>query len=125
MSVQANLYNFMHDIYTRFGHYLYSMQFSWIVMSGICQQKVINCCSASVLLDIFVWLFPQNEQEKEKAIQESLKDLKEMFYCELCDKQYFKYKEYDNHINSYDHAHRQVKCLFSSNSVSRYSSVMT
>lgn len=49
----------------------------------------------------------QNEQEKEKAIQESLKDLKEMFYCELCDKQYFKYKEYDNHINSYDHAHRQ------------------
>lgn len=54
-------------------------------------------------------LFPQNEQEKEKAIEESLKDLKEMFYCELCDKQYFKYKEYDNHINSYDHAHRQVK----------------
>ena len=50
----------------------------------------------------------QNEQEKEKAIEESLKDLKEMFYCELCDKQYFKYKEYDNHINSYDHAHRQV-----------------
>lgn len=53
--------------------------------------------------------FPQNEQEKERAIEESLKDLKEMFYCELCDKQYFKYKEYDNHINSYDHAHRQVK----------------
>ncbi|CAH3182305.1 unnamed protein product, partial [Porites lobata] len=49
----------------------------------------------------------QNEQEKEKAIEESLRDLKEMFYCELCDKQYFKYKEYDNHINSYDHAHRQ------------------
>lgn len=49
----------------------------------------------------------QNEQEKERAIEESLKDLKEMFYCELCDKQYFKYKEYDNHINSYDHAHRQ------------------
>lgn len=51
----------------------------------------------------------QNEQEKEKAIEESLKDLKEMFYCEMCDKQYFKYKEYDNHINSYDHAHRQVR----------------
>ena len=82
-------------------------------MGGICQQKVklkYNC-SASGLLDIFVCLFPQNEQEKEKAIQESLKDLKEMFYCELCDKQYFKYKEYDNHINSYDHAHRQVMSL--------------
>lgn len=58
----------------------------------------------------------QNEQEKEKAIEESLKDLKEMFYCELCDKQYFKYKEYDNHINSYDHAHRQVnKCYYQRN----------
>ncbi|EDO34344.1 predicted protein, partial [Nematostella vectensis] len=50
----------------------------------------------------------QTEQEKEKIIEESLQDLKEMFYCELCDKQYFKYKEYDNHINSYDHAHKQV-----------------
>ena len=53
--------------------------------------------------------FSQSELEKEKLIEESLRDLKEMFYCELCDKQYFKYKEYDNHINSYDHAHRQVR----------------
>lgn len=49
----------------------------------------------------------QTTQDKEKAIEESLKHLKESFHCELCDKQYFKYKEYDNHINSYDHAHRQ------------------
>lgn len=48
------------------------------------------------------------KQEKDKVIEESLQDLKDMFYCELCDKQYFKYKEYDNHINSYDHAHKQV-----------------
>ncbi|KAK3747009.1 hypothetical protein QZH41_011950, partial [Actinostola sp. cb2023] len=47
------------------------------------------------------------KQEKDKVIGESLQDLKDMFYCELCDKQYFKYKEYDNHINSYDHAHKQ------------------
>jgi hypothetical protein len=55
--------------------------------------------------------FLQTTQDKEKAIEESLKNLKESFYCELCDKQYFKYKEYDNHINSYDHAHRQVRLL--------------
>lgn len=48
------------------------------------------------------------KQEKDKVIGESLQDLKDMFYCELCDKQYFKYKEYDNHINSYSHAHKQV-----------------
>lgn len=47
------------------------------------------------------------KQEKDKVIEESLQDLKDMFYCELCDKQYFKYKEYDNHINSYSHAHKQ------------------
>ncbi|XP_033978495.1 zinc finger protein 804A-like [Trematomus bernacchii] len=29
------------------------------------------------------------------------------FYCELCDKQYERHQQYDNHINSYDHHHRQ------------------
>ncbi|TMS04565.1 Zinc finger protein 804A [Larimichthys crocea] len=29
------------------------------------------------------------------------------FYCELCDKQYVRHQQYDNHINSYDHHHKQ------------------
>ncbi|NXG70574.1 Z804B protein, partial [Baryphthengus martii] len=33
--------------------------------------------------------------------------VKANFYCELCDKQYHKHQEFDNHINSYDHAHKQ------------------
>uniref|UniRef100_A0A8C9K1I0 Zinc finger protein 804A n=1 Tax=Panthera tigris altaica TaxID=74533 RepID=A0A8C9K1I0_PANTA len=37
----------------------------------------------------------------------ALEDLKANFYCELCDKQYYKHQEFDNHINSYDHAHKQ------------------
>ncbi|MFT7800118.1 hypothetical protein Z043-120135 [Arapaima gigas] len=50
--------------------------------------------------------------EKEKAIAKALEDLKANFYCELCDKQYHKHQEFDNHINSYDHAHKQVsRCL--------------
>ncbi|XP_044070683.1 uncharacterized protein LOC122884622 [Siniperca chuatsi] len=28
-------------------------------------------------------------------------------YCELCDKQYVRHQQYDNHINSYDHHHKQ------------------
>ncbi|XP_030058331.1 zinc finger protein 804B [Microcaecilia unicolor] len=44
---------------------------------------------------------------KEKAIANALEDLKANFYCELCDKQYHKHQEFDNHINSYDHAHKQ------------------
>ncbi|XP_051786572.1 zinc finger protein 804A [Erpetoichthys calabaricus] len=44
---------------------------------------------------------------KEKKIAKALEDLKANFYCELCDKQYHKHQEFDNHINSYDHAHKQ------------------
>ncbi|XP_028323747.1 uncharacterized protein LOC114476441 isoform X2 [Gouania willdenowi] len=29
------------------------------------------------------------------------------FYCELCDKQYVRHQQYENHINSYDHHHKQ------------------
>ncbi|XP_054720533.1 serine-rich adhesin for platelets-like [Uloborus diversus] len=46
-------------------------------------------------------------QEKEKAVQEGLASLKANFFCDLCEKQYYKYHEFDNHINSYDHAHKQ------------------
>ncbi|GIY65926.1 hypothetical protein CEXT_397561 [Caerostris extrusa] len=47
------------------------------------------------------------KQEKDKAVQEGLAVLKANFFCELCEKQYYKYQEFDNHINSYDHAHKQ------------------
>ncbi|KAL1441764.1 hypothetical protein MTO96_008277 [Rhipicephalus appendiculatus] len=46
-------------------------------------------------------------QEKEKVVQEALASFKANFYCDLCDKQYTKHQEFDNHINSYDHAHKQ------------------
>ncbi|KAL1777936.1 zinc finger protein 804B [Sigmodon hispidus] len=45
--------------------------------------------------------------EKEKNTAKALEDAKANFYCELCDKQYHKHQEFDNHINSYDHAHKQ------------------
>ncbi|KAI1898174.1 hypothetical protein AGOR_G00069630 [Albula goreensis] len=49
----------------------------------------------------------QDYAEKEKTMAKALEDLKANFYCELCDKQYYKHQEFDNHINSYDHAHTQ------------------
>ncbi|XP_073433607.1 zinc finger protein 804A [Dendrobates tinctorius] len=45
--------------------------------------------------------------EKENSRGNALESLKANFYCELCDKQYYKHQEFDNHINSYDHAHKQ------------------
>ncbi|KAM4568914.1 uncharacterized protein znf804b isoform 1-T2 [Fundulus diaphanus] len=43
----------------------------------------------------------------ERTLGCSVEDLKSLFYCELCDKQYLRHQEFDNHINSYDHAHKQ------------------
>lgn len=59
------------------------------------------------LVSLYISLL-QDQMEKEKAIAKALEDLRANFYCELCDKQYTKHQEFDNHINSYDHAHKQV-----------------
>ncbi|CAH2306381.1 zinc finger 804A, partial [Pelobates cultripes] len=45
--------------------------------------------------------------EAQAADPRCLRDDKANFYCELCDKQYHKHQQFDNHINSYDHAHKQ------------------
>lgn len=65
-------------------------------------QRKTNC----FLLQNFIF---QDYAEKENTIAKALEDLKANFYCELCDKQYYKHQEFDNHINSYDHAHKQVR----------------
>ncbi|XP_071336064.1 G patch domain-containing protein 8-like [Trachinotus anak] len=39
--------------------------------------------------------------------QRNTEDGDSSFYCELCDKQYVRHQQYDNHINSYDHHHKQ------------------
>ena len=49
------------------------------------------------------------QAEKEDKLVETILEMNKSFYCDLCDKQYFKYSEYDNHLNSYDHHHRQVR----------------
>lgn len=50
------------------------------------------------------------QERAERALGCSVEDLKALFYCELCQKQYLRHQEFDNHINSYDHAHKQVGC---------------
>ena len=50
----------------------------------------------------------REKAEKDKMINETLTEMNKAFYCELCDRQYTKYSEYDNHINSYSHHHEQV-----------------
>ncbi|XP_006170548.2 zinc finger protein 804B [Tupaia chinensis] len=50
---------------------------------------------------------PTPDFSEKKSTAKALEDVKANFYCELCDKQYHKHQEFDNHINSYDHAHKQ------------------
>lgn len=52
------------------------------------------------------------QAEKEKKMTEILTEMNKSFYCELCDRQYTKYSEFDNHINSYSHHHNQVITSF-------------
>ncbi|XP_065882512.1 uncharacterized protein [Dysidea avara] len=45
--------------------------------------------------------------DREEKMAEVITEMRKSFYCELCDKQYTNYMEYDNHLNSYSHAHNQ------------------
>ncbi|KAI9336196.1 hypothetical protein DFJ73DRAFT_22392 [Zopfochytrium polystomum] len=45
--------------------------------------------------------------QKEDQIKEEIKTVTAAFYCELCDKQYNKISEYENHLSSYDHHHKK------------------
>ncbi|XP_012994741.3 uncharacterized protein LOC106024817 isoform X1 [Esox lucius] len=49
----------------------------------------------------------QSPDHGERAAGAVEDDGKSSFFCQLCEKQYLRHQEYDNHINSYDHAHKQ------------------
>ena len=49
------------------------------------------------------------QAEKDEKLASILTEMNKAFYCELCDRQYTKYAEFDNHINSYSHHHQQVR----------------
>ena len=44
---------------------------------------------------------------QEEAIDVAKKDTVSVFYCAVCDKQYAKVTEYENHLSSYDHHHKK------------------
>lgn len=46
--------------------------------------------------------------EREQKIQTEVKEIRKVFYCELCNKQYKLAMEFEGHLSSYDHNHRKV-----------------
>lgn len=46
--------------------------------------------------------------EREQKIQTEVKEIKKVFFCDLCNKQYKLAMEFESHLSSYDHNHRKV-----------------
>lgn len=49
--------------------------------------------------------------EREHKIQSEVKEIRKVFYCDLCNKQYKLAMEFEAHLSSYDHNHRKVNEL--------------
>ncbi|KAL3684487.1 hypothetical protein R1sor_002509 [Riccia sorocarpa] len=47
------------------------------------------------------------EAEREQKIQTEVKEIRKVFYCELCNKQYKLAMEFETHLSSYDHNHKK------------------
>ncbi|KAJ8447139.1 hypothetical protein Cgig2_022868 [Carnegiea gigantea] len=45
--------------------------------------------------------------EREQKIQTTVKEIRKVFFCELCNKQYKLAMEFEAHLSSYDHDHRK------------------
>ncbi|XP_073124912.1 uncharacterized protein [Henckelia pumila] len=45
--------------------------------------------------------------EREQKIQSQVKEIRKVFFCELCNKQYKLAMEFEAHLSSYDHNHRK------------------
>lgn len=44
---------------------------------------------------------------REQKIQSEVKEIKKVFFCNLCNKQYKLAVEFETHLSSYDHNHRK------------------
>ncbi|KAI9287725.1 hypothetical protein BC943DRAFT_274597 [Umbelopsis sp. AD052] len=49
----------------------------------------------------------QMDTLKKEEVKNDIKEILRAFYCELCDKQYSKISEYEQHLQSYDHHHKK------------------
>ena len=49
--------------------------------------------------------------EREQKIQTEVQEIRKVFYCDLCNKQYKLAMEFEAHLSSYDHNHRKVNSI--------------
>jgi len=49
----------------------------------------------------------EEKVKQEEELKKELKAINSVFYCSLCNKQYSKISEYEQHLDSYDHNHKK------------------
>jgi len=52
---------------------------------------------------------PQAVAQRIEKIEAEVKEIRKVFYCELCNKQYKLAAEMEVHLSSYDHNHKKVR----------------
>lgn len=80
------------------------------------KAKLHNFCAAFVTLVAFLGcsvcsMHTQVEAEREQKIQSEVKEIRKVFFCELCNKQYKLAMEFETHLSSYDHNHKKVTAV--------------
>jgi hypothetical protein len=99
------MHAFLPDWYVIRNHQLWkilriSCSFYYLVASSACFVQIMKI---------------QVLAEREQKIQTEVKEIRKVFYCELCNKQYKLAMEFEAHLSSYDHNHRKVDNLSNTN----------
>jgi uncharacterized protein (UPF0297 family) len=50
----------------------------------------------------------KERSEKEQQLKKNVQEMLDPFYCKLCNKGYKRVSQWEEHLNSYDHAHKKV-----------------
>ncbi|XP_054793202.1 uncharacterized protein LOC129321181 isoform X2 [Prosopis cineraria] len=71
------------------------------------REKAAYSTYACLLMGLVCLREPSTLEEREQKIQTEVKEIRKVFFCDLCNKQYKLAMEFEAHLSSYDHNHRK------------------
>jgi len=83
----------------------------WKILRISCSFYYLVASSACFVHNLKIQVLAEREQK----IQTEVKEIRKVFFCELCNKQYKLAMEFEAHLSSYDHNHRKVNILSNTN----------
>lgn len=91
------MHAFLPDWYVIRNHQL------WKILRISCSFYYLVASSACFVHNLKIQVLAEREQK----IQTEVKEIRKVFFCELCNKQYKLAMEFEAHLSSYDHNHRK------------------